>query len=302
MPTVACVIGEGGSGGAVALAVADRVLMQENAIYSVISPEGCAAILWRDGGEAKKAAAAFKPDARHCLELGVIDGIVPEPEGGAQNDPDEAAALLQAALVDGARRARGRPGRRAAAAAPREVPRDGRLRLSLRVVPGDSPQRPQGFQPVAKPLLKPALAGSDAIPVRWSGSTFSPRSARGLLLAHDGEARGLQAQARSAAKTPEPFGGRSGGAAPIFVVQRHDARRLHYDFRLERDGALASWAVPKGVPLEPGERRSPSTSRITRSTTRPSPARSRRASTARDGRDLGSRHLRARSRRSATAS
>ena len=72
-------IGEGGSGGAVALGVSDRVLMQENAIYSVITPEGCAAILWRDGDEAKKAAAAFKPDARHCLELGVIDGIVPEP-------------------------------------------------------------------------------------------------------------------------------------------------------------------------------------------------------------------------------
>ena len=81
VPIVTCVIGEGGSGGAIATAVADRVLMQENAIYTVISPEGCAAILWRDAGEAKKAAAAFKPDAVHCLELGVIDGIVPEPEG-----------------------------------------------------------------------------------------------------------------------------------------------------------------------------------------------------------------------------
>jgi len=99
VPTVACVIGEGGSGGAVAIAVADRVLMQENAIYSVITPEGCAAILWRDAGEAKKAAAAFKPDALHCLELGVIDAVVPEPEGGAQNDPDAAARLLGAALV-----------------------------------------------------------------------------------------------------------------------------------------------------------------------------------------------------------
>jgi acetyl-CoA carboxylase carboxyl transferase subunit alpha len=94
IPTVACIIGEGGSGGASALALADRVLMQENAIYSVISPEGCAAILWRDAGEAKKAAAAFKPDALHCFELGVIDAIVPEPDGGAQNDPDEAARLL----------------------------------------------------------------------------------------------------------------------------------------------------------------------------------------------------------------
>jgi len=63
VPTVACIIGEGGSGGAVALAATDRVLMQENAIYSVITPEGCAAILWRDAGEAKRAAAAFKPDA-----------------------------------------------------------------------------------------------------------------------------------------------------------------------------------------------------------------------------------------------
>ena len=98
VPSVACVIGEGGSGGAVAIALADRVLMQENAIYSVISPEGCAAILWRDAGEAKKAAAAFKPDAIHCLELGVVDGIVPEPEGGAHTDHDEAARLLSESL------------------------------------------------------------------------------------------------------------------------------------------------------------------------------------------------------------
>src|SRR5712692_833810 len=94
VPTVACVIGEGGSGGAIAIAVADRVLMQENAIYSVISPEGCAAILWRDAAEARKAAAAFKPDAAHCLELGVIDAIVPEPAAGAHSDHDEAARLL----------------------------------------------------------------------------------------------------------------------------------------------------------------------------------------------------------------
>jgi acetyl-CoA carboxylase carboxyl transferase subunit alpha len=100
VPTVACVIGEGGSGGAIATALADRVLMQENAIYTVISPEGCAAILWRDAGEAKKAAAAFKPDAVHCLELGVIDGIVPEPEEGAHTDPDEAARLLGESLQE----------------------------------------------------------------------------------------------------------------------------------------------------------------------------------------------------------
>jgi acetyl-CoA carboxylase alpha subunit len=94
------VIGEGGSGGAIALAVADRVLMMENAIYSVISPEGCAMILWRDAGEAKKAAAAFKPDAVHCLELGVIDGIVAEPPGGAHTDHDAAARLLKEAIAD----------------------------------------------------------------------------------------------------------------------------------------------------------------------------------------------------------
>jgi acetyl-CoA carboxylase carboxyl transferase subunit alpha len=99
VPTVACVIGEGGSGGAVAIAVADRVLMQERAIYSVISPEGCASILWRDQGEARKAAAAFKPDAAHCYELGVVDGIVAEPEGGAHTDPDAAAKLLESAIL-----------------------------------------------------------------------------------------------------------------------------------------------------------------------------------------------------------
>jgi acetyl-CoA carboxylase carboxyl transferase subunit alpha len=100
VPSVTCIIGEGGSGGAVAIAVADRVLMQENAIYSVISPEGCAAILWRDAGEAKKAAAAFKPDAVHCLELGVVDAVVPEPPGGAHTDHDAAAELLGAAVRD----------------------------------------------------------------------------------------------------------------------------------------------------------------------------------------------------------
>ena len=99
VPTVACVIGEGGSGGALALAVSDRVLMQENAIYSVITPEGCAMILWRDPEEKKKAAAAFKPDAFHCFELGVIDEIVAEPRGGAHDDPDQAAASLKAALL-----------------------------------------------------------------------------------------------------------------------------------------------------------------------------------------------------------
>ena len=99
VPTISVVIGEGGSGGAIAIAVADRALMQENAIYSVISPEGCAAILWRDASQAKKAASAFRLDAAHCLDLGVIEGIVPEPEGGAQADVDVAAVLLRDSVV-----------------------------------------------------------------------------------------------------------------------------------------------------------------------------------------------------------
>jgi acetyl-CoA carboxylase carboxyl transferase subunit alpha len=98
VPTVATIIGEGGSGGAIALALTDRVLMQENAIYSVISPEGCAAILWRDQNEKEKAAAAFKPDAAHCLELGVVDAVVPEPASGAHKDHDAAARLVGEAL------------------------------------------------------------------------------------------------------------------------------------------------------------------------------------------------------------
>jgi len=110
VPVVTCVIGEGGSGGAIATALADRVLMQENAIYTVISPEGCAAILWRDAGEARKAAAAFKPDAGHCLELGVIDAIVPEPEPGAHTDYEGAARLLGDALQESLELLDGVPG------------------------------------------------------------------------------------------------------------------------------------------------------------------------------------------------
>ena len=131
VPTVAVVIGEGGSGGAVAIALSDRVLMQENAIYSVISPEGCAAILWRDAGEKRKAAAAFKPDAAHCLELGVIDGIVPEPEGGAQESPDEAARLLAAAVGDALEELAGMKPQELRKARRAKFRVDGRPRLSL---------------------------------------------------------------------------------------------------------------------------------------------------------------------------
>ena len=100
VPVVAVVIGEGGSGGALALGVADRVLMMENAIYSVISPEGCASILWKDAAQAPKAAAALKLTAPHLLELGVIDGIVKEPLGGAHSDFDASAAALKDAIIE----------------------------------------------------------------------------------------------------------------------------------------------------------------------------------------------------------
>lgn len=97
-PTVAVVIGEGGSGGALGIAVADRVLMLENAYYSVISPEGCAAILWKHRKHAPEAAAALKLTARDLLEMGLIDGIIPEPMGGAHQNHAAAIANLKTAV------------------------------------------------------------------------------------------------------------------------------------------------------------------------------------------------------------
>ena len=90
VPIVSCVIGEGGSGGALGIGVADRVLMMENAIYSVISPEGCAAILWRSRDRAALAAEALKLTATDLMELGVVDEVISEPRGGAHNDPEAA--------------------------------------------------------------------------------------------------------------------------------------------------------------------------------------------------------------------
>ncbi len=98
VPVVASVIGEGGSGGAIALAAANAVLMLEHAIYSVISPEGCASILWRDGEHAQEAAEALRLTAPELLRLGVIDRVVPEPLGGAHRLPQEAIAGLGDAL------------------------------------------------------------------------------------------------------------------------------------------------------------------------------------------------------------
>jgi acetyl-CoA carboxylase carboxyl transferase subunit alpha len=98
VPIIATVIGVGGSGGALAIAVADRVLMMENSVYSVISPEGCAAIMWRDASKKELAAEAMRITATDLQELGVIDDIVPEPEGGAHRDHEAAAALLDVTL------------------------------------------------------------------------------------------------------------------------------------------------------------------------------------------------------------
>ncbi|MGA2540064.1 MAG: acetyl-CoA carboxylase carboxyltransferase subunit alpha [Verrucomicrobiota bacterium] len=98
-PMIAAVIGEGGSGGALGIGVADRVLILENAYYSVISPEGCAAILWKERSAAAKAAEALKISAKDLLALGLVDEIVPESAGGAHNNPAETAAALKAALL-----------------------------------------------------------------------------------------------------------------------------------------------------------------------------------------------------------
>jgi acetyl-CoA carboxylase carboxyl transferase subunit alpha len=98
VPIIAICIGEGGSGGALALGVGNRVYMLENAIYSVISPESCAAIIWRDSGKAELAATALKLTAEDLVELGLIDGIIPEPEEGAHSDHDKAAESVRQTL------------------------------------------------------------------------------------------------------------------------------------------------------------------------------------------------------------
>jgi acetyl-CoA carboxylase carboxyl transferase subunit alpha len=97
-PTISVVVGEGGSGGALGIGVTDRVLMFENSYYSVITPEGCAAILWKDPAAAPLAAAALKVDAGHLESLGAVDEVIPEPLGGAHNDPAQAASALKYAL------------------------------------------------------------------------------------------------------------------------------------------------------------------------------------------------------------
>ena len=99
VPFVSVITGEGGSGGAVAIATADRVLMLEHSVYSVISPEGCASILWRDGAKAQDAAKAMKITATDLKGLGVVDGIIPEPVGGAHREPEKAMVRVGAAIL-----------------------------------------------------------------------------------------------------------------------------------------------------------------------------------------------------------
>jgi acetyl-CoA carboxylase carboxyl transferase subunit alpha len=100
VPIIVTVIGEGGSGGALAIGVGDQVLMLENAVYSVISPEGCAAILWKDSSRADQAAEGLRLTAQHLFAEGIVDKIIPEPEGGAHNDYDQTARYLDSALSE----------------------------------------------------------------------------------------------------------------------------------------------------------------------------------------------------------
>ena len=98
VPSIAVIVGEGGSGGALGIGVTDRVLIFENAYYSVISPEGCAAILWKDRANAPKAAEALKLNAANLFEFGIVDEVITEPQGGAHNDPTQAADALKYAI------------------------------------------------------------------------------------------------------------------------------------------------------------------------------------------------------------
>ena len=139
MPVVSVVIGEGGSGGAIALAAADRVLMLEHAIYSVISPEGCASILWRTNEAAQQAAEALRLTAEDLKKLGVIDAVIEEPVGGAHRNRADAIRRTGDALAAQLGELAGVEGRRSARTPAREVPRhgQGRPRLEPRpVIPG----------------------------------------------------------------------------------------------------------------------------------------------------------------------
>jgi acetyl-CoA carboxylase carboxyl transferase subunit alpha len=103
-PIIVIVTGEGGSGGAIGIGVGDSVMMLSNSVYSVISPEGCASILWRDGAKAPEAANALKLTAESLLELGVIDEIIPEPQGGAHRRKKETIAVVKKSILNNLKR------------------------------------------------------------------------------------------------------------------------------------------------------------------------------------------------------
>ena len=142
VPFIATIIGEGGSGGAIALAAADRILMLEHAIYSVISPEGCASILWRDAAQAATAAEALKLTAEDLRRLNLVDAVVPEPLGGAHRDAEGTIAALGERICRTARAAGGAGRRDAARAAAREVPGNGPQRGHLTPGAALPPPRP----------------------------------------------------------------------------------------------------------------------------------------------------------------
>ena len=319
VPTVAVVIGEGGSGGAVAIALADRVLMQENAIYSVISPEGCAAILWRDAGEKRKAAAAFKPDAAHCLELGVIDGIVPEPEGGAHENHDEAARLLGAAVGDALDELAGMKPQELRQGPAGEVPLDGRARLIAGLAELHFPQLPQAFprsrirlvtrrlhvlRPAMPASTDPRFGGEDCArraraPDR-SPFGLSPNLRNGYEFRR-GLAEGLRAQALARRRRPS----RSGRASAARRRSSSSSATTPAGSTTTSGSSATEFSSaglsPRASRWSPARSTSPSTSRTTRSPTRRSRARSRRATTAPARSRSGTGGRTSSSRRSRTA-
>ena len=250
--------------------------MQENAIYSVISPEGCAAILWRDAAQAKKAAAAFKPDAAHCLELGVIDGIVPEPEGGAHADHDAAAALLRDALVahldELERRPRDElPARRGG----RSSARWACSRASDRAAARGSPHFPQAYPRHRKPRSRAGISpelcrgGCDETGGRRSVSHDGRESTAGVS-----EPDGVPAQARSARGHARAVRRRSRRrGAPL--LRRPAPRRAPAPLRpaaRARRRARELGRARRASRSTAASGTSPCTSRTTRSTTRRSRA------------------------------
>ena len=264
VPTVACVIGEGGSGGAVALAVSDRVLMQENAIYSVITPEGCAAILWRDAGEAKKAAAAFKPDALPLPRARRDRRDRPRARGRGPDRP--------------------RRGRRACSR-----PRSSRRSAELEGIPGDELRRaPAGEVPGHGRLrlipVRHANPGifhtihrvfNRACDVRVKSVQAELRAPSGPLACGKAQSSRCRSTTTAQARPGEDARSRSGRQAPAggADLRRPAPRRPEPPLRLPaRAGRRARLVgrAERASRSSPARRRSRSTSRTIRSSTRPS--------------------------------